>query len=508
MSIRLSYLDIFDWQGENFEEGLFIVSFLVVGGALPFVYLSQPLHFDEAIYLVVAQEVVAGETLYVDVIDHKPPGIFAVAIVATEFIAHPHRVLRLLTYGTTAVSGLLVFHLGRTMVDRSTGMVASILFLLATYLPHFDGFFFLTEPWAVLAMVTAAVLLFEDRTAADIGVGFALGIGVLFNQTVFLFGLAIIVFHALKIRYPGFRTRAYLLETVRRFLVIGVGFVLPVALALAVFYAQGTIDELIYYSVYLPVTSYSTPFELYGHLLALVTLLPVWLLAATVFSRICIEYGRGRSVPDGRLFVAVWGGVLSVPGAIAFAGDHKFLMAFPAIAILAALGLRDWYGRLVDRSFSLGELRKQWPSRTTIVTVILLVSAVAAAGANVKYATHVLNEDFADDARTAERIADHVDGPAYSYPPQSFLFYSSQIEPAVRWVGQPYAEPHVDMIIADLTRRDVQYVIVPALYVSDGAVVEKGYWADTKRPLVAYLNRHYEPVAEVDGHVVFERDEA
>lgn len=492
---------------QNWVHVLFPVSFLIFAIGFPLVYLARPLHHDEALFLVIAEQMTHGKTLYADVIDHKPPGIFAIAVVVTELVAQPHRVLRLLTYGVTAVSSVLVYHLGRTIRTAATGMIASLLFLLITYLPHFDGFFFLTEPWAVLTLVAATLLLFDDRTGSDALAGVSLGIGVLFNQTVFLFGLAIVTFQALTFRFPENRTSEYLRECVRRVLVIGLGFLGPVSLVLVFFYLQNTLTALLRYTMYVPATAYSTPFDLRGHLLALVTLLPVWLLAAWMLVRVGYEVVQGRAVSDEVLFVALWAGLLSVPGAVAFEGDHKFLLAFPAIALLTAIGLMDAYDRMAAGGRSLSALARRGPSRTTVVVAILLVTVVIAAGANVRYAEYRLQDDFASEAATADRIAERVDGPVYTYPPQGQFYYAADIELAASWPGQPYTDSLVAMTIADLERQDVQYVVVISDYMTDGTVDQRGYWAETKEPLIAYLNRHYEPVDEIDRYVILRRSD-
>jgi len=83
-----------------------------------------------------------GAGLYVDVADHKSPGVYALAAGAVELFASPHRALRVLTYLVATLSGVLVYVFGRDRFDKRTGMTASLLFLLVAYLPHFDGFFF------------------------------------------------------------------------------------------------------------------------------------------------------------------------------------------------------------------------------------------------------------------------------------------------------------------------------------------------------------------------------
>lgn len=489
----------------------FVGAYLLLGVALPLLYLSRPLHFDEAIYLAIAEQVANGQALYVDVADHKPPGIYVLAAVAFEVFDAPLYALRLATYAVVAVSALLVAALGRRLRDRPTGLFAGLLYLLMTYLPHFDGFYFLTEPWAVLTLLVATLLLFDDRRGTDALAGGSLAVGVLFNQTVFLFGAAIIAFHLLKLRYPDLRTREYLLGTVRRLLTIGSGFLVLLGAVFLVLWLNGILEAMLYYAAYVPFVGYSTPFDLYQHVLAAVTLLPVWLLAGWACLRVARTLFRGADVADEHLFVGTWAVVLSVPGATAFAGDHKFLFAFPALALLATVALFDGTAKLGGAASGLSEFRRAAPSRETLVAVAFVGLVVAAAGANVVYARALLDTGLSTDAADANAVAAHADGPVYMYPPGNHVFYfTDDVRPISGWLGPTYAPVVVQEVVADLDRQDVQYVAVLRSYTSDGGRIRANdrYWVDTKAPLVAYLNRHYEPVGRTGDYVVYRRTEA
>ena len=63
---------------------------------------------DEATYAVVAREVLAGQVLYRDVVDHKPPGIYAVN-AATQALGGP-------------VGGMVLLHLLLIVVVWGTGL--------------------------------------------------------------------------------------------------------------------------------------------------------------------------------------------------------------------------------------------------------------------------------------------------------------------------------------------------------------------------------------------------
>jgi 4-amino-4-deoxy-L-arabinose transferase-like glycosyltransferase len=160
---------------------LFLLTFLLAGVGFPLLYADQPLHIDETIFIVMGQSIADGSELYTGVIDHKPPGVFYVASVLSTLGFESYVAFRALTALVVMTTGALVFRLGTILYDEAVGMVAGVLFLVATYLPHFDGFFFLTEPFAVCCTVVAATLFLTSTSLRSrVGVGVALGVGVLF----------------------------------------------------------------------------------------------------------------------------------------------------------------------------------------------------------------------------------------------------------------------------------------------------------------------------------------
>lgn len=510
----------------------FVVVFGVLAVALPLVYLQNPLHFDEAIYLAVAERVTDGGRLYRDAIDHKSPGIFAVAaagivytdaarsvLVAVPGLPEPPAltmaVLRLWTYAVVGLTGTLVALLGRRVADARTGMVAGIAYLLAAYLPYFEGYYFITEPWAVLPTVLAAVLLFRRRPWADVLAGVALAVGVLFNQTVFLFGLAFIVYQGLRFRYPDHRSAAEVVRSVRRLVLIGTGFVVPVALVLAVFAARGTLTEMLYYTFVLPATSYQTPASLSGRAYAAVSLLPVWLLAVGVVAVVGRNLLRRRAVDDELLFVVLWGIAVSYTGVTSFGAQHQLLFVFPPMAVLAAVG---WQHVAVARPTAVradGGLVRRWPGvpdRSTAAVVVLVVLVVLTAGFNGLLLGNALAGNHVDEqVESAEAVETRVDGPVYTWPPNLYLdVFSDELEYGSRYYMGVYG-PTVDGVIEDLEERSVPYLVVRRNHVTEDGRIdpETAKWfADDKRPLVAYMNRKYEPVDGTDDYVIFRRTDS
>lgn len=488
------------------QDKWFLLAFALSATVLPLLYLDQPLHFDEGIFLTIGQQIAAGQTLYADIADHKPPGIFLLAagiykVTETSMVA-----ARLLTYSVTAVSGLLVVRLGQQFADRRAAQGAGVLFVVMSYLPHFDGYYFLTEPFATLTLLVAAVLLGRGTRKSNAGAGVALAVGVLFNQTVFLFGATVILWHLVRLRYPDNRTRDYVVTSVWDILTVGVGFLVAIGAALAALGSQGLIDETVYYAFVLPFENYNTPFELWGHILALGTLLPVWLLASGTLLVTSIEVARGKRVDNGFLFVALWAGVLSIPGATAFSGDHKFLFAFPAIALITATSLL----RLTELGeWSRDHLFGTRPNRSALLAglllaVVLTTTLVAGVG-NAEYASNQLENDIADDRAAISAAVAGLDGPMYGYNVESDLYVHSDTEPGTTYLGTIYVDGIARDKIRDLERDEVRYVVVKDNYVSDGKIVSSGYWTEHKSKMTAYLNENYEPMRRTDSYLIFER---
>lgn len=487
----------------------FVIAFFASAVILPLIYLDQPLHFDEGIFLTIGNQLASGETLYADIADHKPPGVFFVATAVYHLFDAPVVAARLLTYGVIAGSGLLVVRLGQQFRGRLEAQVAGVLFVVMSYLPHFDGFYFMTEPYAVLAMLVAAVSFTRDSAISRVGAGVALGIGVLFNQTVFLFGATILLYHLLKSRFPEARTRDHVVETTERILTIGVGFLATMAAVATVLYSRGILRETFYYALVVPLTNYSTPFDLWGHILAFATLLPVWLLAGGMVLLVGAAVVRGVAVDDRQLFVALWAVVMSIPGARAFSGDHKFLFAFPALALLTAIASTEIYRAAVRNRDQFRDVRAGLPDRSALLAGLLIVvvfstTLVAGAG-NVYYASNVLEDDIAEERTAAENALDGIDGPVYAFNVEASLYVHTDTEPGTTYLGTIYSDRIANDKISDLQRNDVRYVAVREFHVTDGNVVSDRYWSDHKSIMTDYLNRNYEPVDTRGGYVIFER---
>src|SRR5215468_8569974 len=116
------------YRSRQFYFAAFGIILLTVAIRLPSLLHPQPLD-SEAMYSVVANEIVDGGRPYADAVERKPPLLFwtyaAIFKIAGKFNWKAlHLVALLWTLG--AMAGLYV--VGRELFDRNTGLVAALLY--------------------------------------------------------------------------------------------------------------------------------------------------------------------------------------------------------------------------------------------------------------------------------------------------------------------------------------------------------------------------------------------
>lgn len=491
--------------------GLYALTFLVLAVGVPVLYSTRALHVDEVIYLVVGQLVGDGSRLYVDIIDHKPPGVFYLVAAVAAVAAEPHLPLRALTYAVTAATALLVLRLGQRHYGTQVGMVASLLVLVGSYLPHFDGHAFLTEQYLGLCTVVAATFVLSGRgRRADVAAGVALGVGALFNQAVFLFGAVVTAYLLAGAgTAPSSARFRQTVATGRRLLTISLGFAIPTGLALAYFAWLEQAGALIEYVFVVPLTSYDPPFNGPGHVSMLLSFAPVWLLATLGVAVSVAQFVRTRQATV-TLFVTLWAVMLAYPGLTQFSGDHKMLYAFPAVSLLAALSLRWlWAAPVFSRpapTVADGGAVTPGPRLGAVAAVLLLVVAGSVAF-NVVYASTTLDESIADQRVTADALSAYATGPVYAFPfDYAPVYLSEGMAASDIYIGSIYSAELAAAVIADLDSSEIRYVIVRRVHVQpDGSLAGAGYFADSEAIVAAYIDDRYRPVGEVGQYVVYER---
>ncbi|WP_276271760.1 ArnT family glycosyltransferase [Haloarcula litorea] len=490
----------------------YAAAFAFLAAGLPLVYVGTPLQLDEALFLVLGEQLQQGGRLYAGFADHKPPGMPWLAAGLVQLGGEPHVWGRLLTYAVNATCALVLIGVGRRLYSLRAGAFASLLYLGSVYLPHFQGHHFTSEVYANLCLVVGALFLLRGHSPDRFVGGACLAVAALFNQTVLLVGLPVGVYLFLDWARDAAGGRRRL---VRRYLVVGTGFGLPLVAAGGVLAVRGALVDALHYTVYYPATGYGTPLDPLGQLRGVLSYLPVLLLVAVELAVLGRRLRRQRSVDPAAAFVVLWLLVLSAPGLTTFSGTDRLLFAFPPATLLAGVALTRVHDELFPLCETVGlrglfegvsarECRQIERAAAVVVVAVLLVSV----GTNAVLLSRQVGESMATQEATAERIGDRIEGEAYLLGYDNAIYYfSDPVEPAPTFVGYPYSTALAESITADLERHEVEYVVVPRRWTDDGHVERGGLWPEQRAPIFEYVERNYEHQSHTEEYAVYRRSD-
>ncbi len=98
-----------------------------------------PLETDECNYIYIAQRLLAGDRLYVDVWDHQPFGIFTLFAGVISIFGHTPLVFRWFAVAASLLSLILIYFIARRCGGITAGIVAAICFALTSSDPGTAG---------------------------------------------------------------------------------------------------------------------------------------------------------------------------------------------------------------------------------------------------------------------------------------------------------------------------------------------------------------------------------
>ncbi len=144
-------------------SGRITVGWLVLA-ALAFVALrapvfAMPLERDEGEYAYIAWRLLEGDVPYRDAFNQKPPGIFAVYVLAIATFGRSVEGIRILLHVWTAASAWLLFLLVRRLVDPLAAAGSVLFFAVATVDPRLSALAANTELFMLLPLVASVLCL-------------------------------------------------------------------------------------------------------------------------------------------------------------------------------------------------------------------------------------------------------------------------------------------------------------------------------------------------------------
>lgn len=215
--------------------------------------LVHPLAIDdEAIYSVVANEIVDGGKPYIDAVERKPPLLFytyaAVFGVAGKY-NWPALHLVALLWTLATMAGLFV--IGRALFDTRTGLIAGLLYSLFQPAINYQNLGFNGELLMNLPIVWAWAIAFSSRKSKAVPILFAAGVlscvAFLLKQPAAIAAVPLGIYLLL----PSYRSSRDLTisDSFFRFVIFVAGFWLTLGLAVLVLQQQGILEDAFYWTI-------------------------------------------------------------------------------------------------------------------------------------------------------------------------------------------------------------------------------------------------------------------
>jgi hypothetical protein len=331
--------------------------------------LVQPAGGDQGLYGYAGQRILAGDVMYRDIWDQKPPAIGFVYAVLWRIWPAEAIVPAADLVAAAGVAWLLIV-LGRRRYSTNVGAGAAALFLLFgdPYLQRLGGMYVRSqcEPFMALAVTTSLVLLAHParRRPHLVGAGVALALAFWLKYNAAAYGLAV-----------GLAAWAWSRNTAREwrsgvgdFAWIGLGFGAVAAAVLAYFAANGALYDLRLATIDYNLRYSNETYEGAGALLRYLVAFPIerarvdplWFLGGLGALLIA------RAAPTNRSALVVIAWLLAAVLSIAINGSRSlpnyFVQANPALALAASAGLATLgaSGQLVRYSVAVLLIAGMW----------------------------------------------------------------------------------------------------------------------------------------------------
>ncbi|MGH7703251.1 MAG: ArnT family glycosyltransferase [Gemmatimonadales bacterium] len=374
---------------------VFLLIALTVLIRLPSLLAPEALD-DEAIYSVVAIEMVHGGQPYISAVERKPPLLFwtYAAVLGTFGTTNwPGLHLVSLLWVLSTMAGLYV--IARRLFDPTTGLVAALLYSI--YQPYltWKNLAFNGELMMNLPIVLAALLVFRPskspRRPELLAAGALLCAAFLLKQPAAAAAVPLGIYLLL----PGYRRARGLapIDSVTQATLLTVGFLGALGLVVLVLAKQGILGEAIYWAI----TDHDVPhgpldpvfwYLAQGSLVTFVLACAPLVLGAVISVRARDadgpRYWRGLRPEFTTLLILVAASVIGVSASGRFY-PHYFIQLVPPLVLLAA----PVYARLWARTdlaqqgwTSPAHLSRAWLALTVVVFLISYVRGVPRLGSS------------------------------------------------------------------------------------------------------------------------------
>jgi hypothetical protein len=346
---------------------------LLLAVALRLHLLNIPLDRDEGEYAYAGQMILQGYLPYLSVYNLKMPGIYGAYALALAVLGQTITGIHLALLLVNLATIVLLFLLGRRLLDPLTGLVAAVSFAVLSVGQGVQGLSANAEHFVILSAVAGLYLLLKatepPRPLSLFLCGLLFGLAFMMKQH----GAAFILFAVIYLAYRGWPASPRRLRPlVTSLLVLLAGAALPFALTCLFLFATGVFARFWFWTftyarTYISLVSPSLGWEIFrrsfSHVAASAPLL--WALAGWGLLALCLDpRARARLFFIGSLVIFSF--LAIVPGF--YFRPHYFILLLPAASLLIGVGISA-LGRL------LAHLSR--PAARLVPVALLLTALVA-----------------------------------------------------------------------------------------------------------------------------------
>lgn len=219
--------------------GFAIANFLLRGAT----FFQSVINHDESLYLIIADQILQGIPPYVDIWDHKPPGIYFLFALGLTLFGDSILAIRLLTLIAVTITCYLLYRISLSIFPQSgqrIGILAGLLY--AVFSLTNGGLAANTEVFFIPFVVGSFYWFFrhanyyKNSALTWIGIGILMGLAAQIKYLVVFDFLALVIFAFLQ------RDRK-LFFTFRNVILLGLGSSIIFTIVAFYFWQQGIFSE-------------------------------------------------------------------------------------------------------------------------------------------------------------------------------------------------------------------------------------------------------------------------
>jgi len=242
LNIYIFGLNISEVAIFNRRQAIVFLLFCLLAVVLRFFsFFPSVIDHDESTYLEIARMLLNGKTLYVDMVDIKPPGIFLILAGFQSVFSYSLFVIRLLVAIWVALTAFILYKSALIFTRDERAAVASgiiYIFFISTW--SFYGISITPEIFFNLFTISALfVLIKNEKPVRYFWAGLLAGIGFIIKYLVlFDFSAFVLFFLVLEIR----KLKLGGIPVFFRLVFAGIGFLIPFMMANWWYYLNGHFD--------------------------------------------------------------------------------------------------------------------------------------------------------------------------------------------------------------------------------------------------------------------------